>query len=63
MQTDNQKKSSMLQSIAMAGAAAVITVNFVHPVDTVKTRLQIAGEKGRSTAQYTSSFSAIKIVF
>lgn len=40
----------------------MITVNFVHPIDTIKTRLQIAGEAGRQTAQYNGSLSAIKII-
>lgn len=52
----------MVRSVATAGTAAVITVNFVHPIDTIKTRLQIAGEAGRSTAQYNGSLSAIKII-
>lgn len=57
-----QEKPSLLRSIATAGTAAVITVNFVHPIDTIKTRLQIAGEAGRKTAQYSGSLSAIKII-
>lgn len=46
-----QKKTfgQMLTNIACAGGAAVITVTFIHPIDTVKTRLQIAGEAGRQT--------------
>jgi hypothetical protein len=43
-------KPSLIQSVGTAGLAAVITVNFVHPIDTIKTRLQIAGEPGRKTA-------------
>jgi hypothetical protein len=36
-----------LKNITCAGGAAVITVSFIHPIDVVKTRLQIAGEAGR----------------
>jgi D-mannonate dehydratase len=57
-----QEKPSLLRNIATAGTAAVITVNFVHPIDTIKTRLQISGEKGHATAQYANSFQAIKII-
>jgi len=58
----SQEKPSLFRSIATAGTAAVITVNFVHPIDTIKTRLQISGEKGRSTIQYTNSFHAMKVI-
>lgn len=30
----------------MAGSAAVITVTFIHPIDVVKTRIQISAEYG-----------------
>jgi hypothetical protein len=36
-----------MKNLACAGGAAVIAVQFIHPVDVVKTRLQIAGEAGR----------------
>jgi len=35
---------SLLQQVAMAGGAAVITVTFIHPIDVVKTRIQISSE-------------------
>lgn len=35
-----------LKSIVGAGTAAVITVSFIHPIDVVKTRLQISGQGG-----------------
>ena len=37
----------MLQSVFCAGSAAVITVTFIHPMDVVKTRLQVSGTGGR----------------
>lgn len=36
-----------MKNVACAGGAAVITVSFIHPIDVVKTRLQISGEAGR----------------
>jgi len=35
---------SLLQQVGMAGTAAVITVTFIHPIDVVKTRIQISQE-------------------
>ena len=40
------KKPTPLQSMAMAGGAGLITVSFIHPVDVIKTWLQIQGESG-----------------
>jgi len=37
---------SMLTNLGCAGSAAVITVTGIHPIDTVKTRLQVSGTKG-----------------
>jgi len=34
----------LLQQVSMAGGAAVITVTFIHPIDVVKTRIQISSE-------------------
>lgn len=36
----------VLRSLGCAGGAAVATVTIVHPVDTVKTRLQVSGSAG-----------------
>lgn len=37
---------SLLRQVGMAGSAAVITVSFIHPIDVVKTRIQISSEYG-----------------
>ena len=34
--------TKLLKSVACAGMAAVITVTFIHPIDVVKTRMQVA---------------------
>eukprot|EP01082_Thalassiosira_pseudonana_P003725 g2833.t1 g2833 contig12:885068-885550(-) len=34
----------LMQQIGMAGSAAVITVSFIHPIDVVKTRIQVSPE-------------------
>jgi len=36
----------LLTQVGMAGSAAVITVTFLHPIDVVKTRIQISSEYG-----------------
>ena len=43
--------NKFFKNIFCAGGAAVITVNFIHPIDVVKTRLQIAGEAGREQSK------------
>lgn len=37
---------SLLKQVGMAGTSAVITVSFIHPIDVVKTRIQISAEYG-----------------
>merc|ERR1719454_1879113 len=59
MSSDGNK---LIKNVACAGGAAVITVSFIHPIDVVKTRLQIAGEAGRQTKQYNGVSGVIKTV-
>lgn len=54
--------SKFFKNIFCAGGAAVITVSFIHPIDVVKTRLQIAGEAGRQTKQYNGVSGVVKSV-
>ena len=37
------KKANLLQSMALGGTSAVFAVNFTHPIETVKTRMQVSG--------------------
>ena len=39
-------QATLLQQVGGAGSAAVITVSFIHPIDVVKTRLQVSGTGG-----------------
>jgi len=36
--------TKLLKNVFCAGAAAVFTVTFIHPIDVVKTRMQVAGK-------------------
>mmetsp|Transcript_27878 Transcript_27878/g.46113 ORF Transcript_27878/g.46113 Transcript_27878/m.46113 type:complete len:83 (+) Transcript_27878:74-322(+) len=38
------KSPTLIQSIALGGASCVFTVNFTHPIETVKTRMQVSGD-------------------
>jgi len=38
----------LIRSVAAAGSSAVITVTGIHPIDVVKTRLQVSGEGTRN---------------
>jgi hypothetical protein len=40
----NLKKATLLQSIFLGGVSCVFTVNFTHPIETVKTRMQVSGD-------------------
>jgi hypothetical protein len=37
------KTPTLLQSMALGGMSAVFAVNFTHPIETVKTRMQVSG--------------------
>lgn len=39
MAKEKKTVGQMLAGIACAGGAAVLTVNFIHPIDVIKTRL------------------------
>jgi hypothetical protein len=36
-------KPTLFQSIVLGGASCVFTVNFTHPIELVKTRMQVTG--------------------
>ena len=40
----------------------MITVQIIHPIDVIKTRLQIQGEAGRATKQYNGVSGVIKTI-
>lgn len=48
-------KPTALASIFLGGAAAVATVNFTHPIETVKTRMQVSGAGVSTTLKSTIS--------
>jgi len=41
-----------LKSVVGAGTAAVITVTFIHPIDVLKTRLQVSGDANSGARNY-----------
>ena len=55
-------KPSLIKNVGLAGTAAVITVTMIHPIDVIKTRLQIQGEAGRATKQYSGVTGVIKTI-
>lgn len=38
------KKPGLFESMSLAGATAIIVVNFTHPIEVVKTRMQVAAD-------------------
>ncbi|KAL7561146.1 hypothetical protein ACA910_011969 [Epithemia clementina (nom. ined.)] len=40
-------RPSLMSQVGMAGTAAVITVTFIHPIDVVKTRIQVSNNYGK----------------
>mmetsp|Transcript_24135 Transcript_24135/g.24725 ORF Transcript_24135/g.24725 Transcript_24135/m.24725 type:complete len:290 (-) Transcript_24135:376-1245(-) len=51
----------VLKSVSAAGTAAVFTVTVIHPIDVVKTRLQISGE-GTRNYKSLGSLGTIKVI-
>lgn len=41
--TTKTRKASLFESMALGGSSAVFAVNFTHPIETVKTRMQVSG--------------------
>ena len=62
MPSEKGSTGYFLKNIGCAGGAAVITVSFIHPIDVVKTRLQISGEAGRVGKTYSGVGDVIKTV-
>lgn len=42
--TNELRKPTLMESIALGGASCIFTVNFVHPIELVKTRMQVTGD-------------------
>lgn len=60
----SKEGGSLLTNVACAGGAAVITVTFIHPIDVLKTRLQVSGEAGRAGRNYgeLGIFGSLKVI-
>lgn len=43
MSITTPRKPNLLESMACGGAAAAFAVNFTHPIELVKTRMQVSG--------------------
>lgn len=41
--SESNKKPTLMESMVMGGAAAAFAVNFTHPIELVKTRMQVSG--------------------
>ena len=56
MSTKQQVRApTLIESIALGGASCVFTVNFTHPIETVKTRMQVSGSGLGSVIGSTAS--------
>lgn len=56
------KSVVLMKNMWCGGTAAVIVVNFIHPIDLIKTRLQISGEVGRNVKEYNGVSGVIRTV-
>jgi hypothetical protein len=55
--------NSVLASVGAAGSAAVFTVTFIHPIDVVKTRLQVSGTtEGVRNYKSLGIFGTVRVV-
>lgn len=54
--------TSLLASVAAAGSAAVITVTGIHPIDVVKTRLQVSGGEGARDYKALGVTGTVRVV-
>lgn len=52
----------LLKNMGAAGSAAVITVTGIHPIDVVKTRLQISGEGGGRDYKSLGISSSMRVI-
>jgi len=52
----------VLASVACAGSAAIITVTGIHPIDVVKTRLQVSGAEGARNYKQLGIVRTISII-
>eukprot|EP00602_Paraphysomonas_sp_CaronLab_P006019 CAMPEP_0185017632 /NCGR_PEP_ID=MMETSP1103-20130426/557_1 /TAXON_ID=36769 /ORGANISM="Paraphysomonas bandaiensis, Strain Caron Lab Isolate" /LENGTH=261 /DNA_ID=CAMNT_0027547131 /DNA_START=37 /DNA_END=819 /DNA_ORIENTATION=+ len=53
----------ILASVAAAGTAAVITVTAIHPIDVVKTRLQVSGDTpGARNYKSLGSLGTVRVI-
>jgi len=53
----------ILRSVAAAGSAAVIAVTGIHPIDVVKTRLQVSGKEGARNYKSLGISGTVSVVF
>jgi len=57
-----QTAKEMALGVACAGGAAVITVTFIHPMDVVKTRLQVSGTGGGRNYAALGMGGSVKVI-
>jgi len=52
----------ILKNVGAAGSSAVITVTAIHPIDVVKTRLQVSGEGGGRNYKALGIGGSVKVI-